>query len=278
MYTVEVKKVINSNKFRQAALSFQKNGYYTPHPKGTTAYMKYWEEETQRCLEGYTSEDGDYVSGYNYFYLNYSPILKVEETEVERNGRKVKKVDRIRNFPDFWDYDKAFFDAVEEAEREGKHLTFLKPRGVGASFKGSSMLCRNYFLIPDSKSYALTEEQEFLTKDGILTKAWEIVDFVNEHTAWTKKSQKVNTKLHKRASFVIDNGATSLEVGYKSEIIGVSLKNDPDKHRGKRAKLMIFDEVGLMSNPKHAYTTARHGVEEDGVAYGLCILQGTGVS
>lgn len=275
MYRVEVKKITNTNKFRQAAICFQTNGYYTPHPRGTTAYIKYWEEETTRCLDGY-EVDGEYISGYNYFYLNYSPILKQEEVEKVRNGKTIKVLERIREFPDYWDYDKAFFDAVEEAERTSKHLTFLKPRGVGASFKGSSMLCRNYFLIPDSKSFALTEEQEFLTKDGIITKAWEIVDFVNEHTAWTKKSQKVNTKLHKRASFVVDNGLTQMEMGYKSEIIGVSLKNDPDKHRGKRAKLMIFDEVGLMSNPKHAYTTARHGVEEDGQAYGLIILQGTG--
>lgn len=275
MYRIDVKKIINTNKFRQAAISFQTNGYYTPHPKGTTAYIKYWEEETNRCLEGFESE-GDWISGYNYFYLNYSPILIKEEVEAERNGKKFRKLENIRNFPNYWDYDKAFFDAVEEAEREGKHLTFLKPRGIGASYKGSSMLCRNYFLIPNSKSFALTEEQEFLTKDGILTKSWEIVDFINEHTAWTKKSQKVNTKLHKRASFVVDNGTTQMEMGYKSEIMGISLKNDPDKHRGKRAKLMIFDEVGLMTNPKHAYTTARHGVEEDGMAYGLIILQGTG--
>jgi hypothetical protein len=276
MYTVEVKKITNSNKFRQAAISFQKNGYYTPHPRGTTAYIKYWDEETNRCLEGYNSEDGDYISGYNYFYLNYSPILKVEESEIERNGKKVKKSERIRNFPDFWDYDKAFFDAVEEAEREGKHLTFLKPRGIGASFKGSSMLTRNYFLIPESTSLAITEEMESLTKDGILTKAWDIVDFINEHTAWTKKSQKVNTKLHKRASLLLDNGVTQLEVGYKSEIIGLSVKNNPDKPRGKRFKLCVIDEVGLITNPIHLYSSLRHGAEEDGSAFGLIILQGTG--
>lgn len=276
MYTVEVKKIINSDKFRQAAISYQKNGYYTPHPKGTTAHMDYWTTETDRCLNGYASEDGDTITGYHYFYLNYSPILIVNEIEIEKDGRKTKRIIRERDFPRFWDYDKAFFDAVEEAERLGKHLTFLKPRGVGASFKGSSMLCRNYFLIPDSKSYAVTEETEHLTKDGILTKSWEIVDFINEHTAWTKKSQKINTKLHKRASFVVNNGTAEMEVGYKSEIIGFSVKNDPDKGRGKRGKLCIVDEIGMVSSPIHLYSTMRHGFEEDGTAFGLIILQGTG--
>lgn len=91
MYKVEVKHTVNSDKFRPAAVSFQHNGYYSPHPKGTTAYRKFWDEETKRCLEGYTSEDGDWISGYYYFYLNYSPILIVTEKEIERNGKKIKK-------------------------------------------------------------------------------------------------------------------------------------------------------------------------------------------
>lgn len=276
MYRVEVKRTDNANKFREAALSFQKNGYYCAHPRGTTAYKKFWDEEARRCLNGYTTPDGEWISGYFYFYLNYSPIIKREEVTRVKNGKEYKKLESVRNFPDFWDYDRAFFDAVEEAENNNKHLTFLKPRGVGASFKGSSMLARNFFLVRESTSLAITEEQESLVKDGILTKCWDIVDFVNEHTAWSKKSQKINTKLHKRASLVINNGATELEVGYKSEVIGISVKNNPDKPRGKRFKLAIVDEIGLISSPIHLFSTIRHGAEEDGMAYGLIILQGTG--
>ena len=274
MYTVDIKKITNTNKFRQAAITYQKNGYYTPHPRGTTAYIEYWDIEIDRCLNGFISDDGDNITGYHYFYLNYSPILIVMEFDKDGNRYKIPK--RERNFPKFWDYDKAFFDAIEQAEITGKHLTFLKPRGVGASFKGSSMLARNYFLIPESTSIAITEETESLTKDGILTKCWDIVDFVNEHTAWSKKSQKINTKLHKRASMIIDNGVTQLEVGYKSEIMGLSVKNNPDKPRGKRFKLCVIDEIGLITSPIHLFSSLRHGAEEDGTAYGLILLQGTG--
>ena len=64
------KKIVNSDKFRQAAVHFQKYGYYTSAPKGTTEYIKYWEEEQKRSIEGYLAPDGDWCSGYNYFYLN----------------------------------------------------------------------------------------------------------------------------------------------------------------------------------------------------------------
>ncbi len=29
-----------------------------------------WDEESRRCVDGYTADDGDFISGYNYFYLN----------------------------------------------------------------------------------------------------------------------------------------------------------------------------------------------------------------
>ena len=75
------KKVINSDKFRQAAIYYEKHKVYCPYPVGTTEYVKYWDEETRRSIDGYTSDDGDFISGYNYFYLNYCPILRLVETE-----------------------------------------------------------------------------------------------------------------------------------------------------------------------------------------------------
>ena len=37
------KKVFNTDKFRQAALFFQKHGSYTLAPRGTTDYVQYWD-------------------------------------------------------------------------------------------------------------------------------------------------------------------------------------------------------------------------------------------
>lgn len=53
------KKIVNSDKFRQAALFFEKNGCYTFAPEGTTDYFNYWKQEQQRCLNGYIAPDGD---------------------------------------------------------------------------------------------------------------------------------------------------------------------------------------------------------------------------
>jgi hypothetical protein len=274
---IKVDFIEDSSIFRQAAITFEKHGYYTAAPKGTTAYKEFWDEETDRCLNGFISDSGIRISGYNYFYLNYSPIvLNRSISYTTKKGNTATKIERVRGFPRFHDYDKTFYDTVEMAEDHGKHLTVLKKRASGYSFKCASMLARNFFLIPESTSLAYASEAEYLIKDGILTKCWDMIDFINEHTAWSKKMQKTNTKMHKRASFIVDKNGVQMEMGYKSEIIGVSLKNDPQKARGKRARLILFEEGGNFPGVKTAWQIARPSVEIGANAFGLMILFGTG--
>lgn len=272
------KKILNSDKFRQAAIFFQEHGCYTLAPKGTTDYAKYWDEETNRCLYGYTAQDGDSISGYNYFYLNYSPIMKLQEVEyTDRFGDKRTRRERIFGFPRFWDYDYYYFNAVDEAESAGKHMVNLKCRQRGYSFKGASMLVRNYELIPGSKNFAVASEQKFLIGDGILTKAWQIMDFVDKHTAWSKQ-RLTSTRMERVSGFKItDEFGKQTEQGYLSSITGITLKNDPERLRGTRGKLVLFEEGGKFPNLETAWRVEQPAVEtDDGVAFGLMIAFGTG--
>lgn len=271
------RKIYNTDKFRAAAMHFQKHGVYCFAPVGSSEYIKYWEEEERRSIYGYVADDGDWISGYNYFYLNYCPITRlVKEEYKDRHGNiKTRRV-RMTEFPDFYDYDYFYFHAIEEAETNGKHLSVLKKRGAGYSFKGASMLNRNYFLIPNSKSYAIAPGSEYLTRDGILSKAWDIMSFIDDNTAWAKKRTK-STDMHRRAGVMTkDELGNEIEVGYKSEIIGVTLMNDANRARGKRGKLILWEESGSSRDILQAWQIARPSVEEDGVAFGLMIAFGTG--
>lgn len=272
------KKILNSDKFRQAAIFFQEHGRYTNAPRGTTDYIQYWEQETNRCLNGYVADDGDSITGYHYFYLNYSPIMKLEEKEyVDRYGNIRRKRERVLSFPDFWDYDYYYFNAIEQAEQEGKHMATLKCRQRGYSFKGASMLVRNYELIPGSKNFAVASEQKFLVGDGLLTKAWQIMDFVDKHTEWSKQ-RLTSTRMERVSGFKItDEFGKQTEQGYLSSITGITLKNDPERLRGTRGKLVLFEEGGKFPNLETAWRIEQPAVEtDDGVAFGLLCLFGTG--
>ena len=272
------KRVINSDKFREAAIFFQEHGCYTLAPRGTTDYNSYWDRETDRCINGYVAPDGDAITGYHYFYLNYSPIMKLQEVEyTDRYGAKRTRRERIFGFPRFWDYDYYYYHAIEEAEEQGKHMATLKCRQRGYSFKGASMLVRNYELIPGSKNFAVASEQKFLIGDGILTKAWQIMDFVDKHTDWSKQ-RLTSTRMERVAGFkVTDEFGKQTEQGYLSSITGITLKNDPERLRGTRGKLVLFEEGGKFPNLETAWRVEQPAVEtDDGVAFGLLCLFGTG--
>lgn len=268
----------DTDKFRQAAIFFQQHGCYTLAPRGTTDYNKYWEQETDRCINGYTAPDGEGITGYNYFYLNYSPIMRLKEEEyTDRDGNLRKRRQRILEFPSFWDYDYYYFCAIEQAELEGKHMAVLKCRQRGYSFKGGSMLVRNYMLIPGSKNFAIASEQKFLIGDGLLTKAWQIMDFLDKHTAWAKQ-RLVSTRMERTSGYKItDEFGKQTEQGYLSSITGITLKNDPERVRGTRAKLVLWEEGGKFPSLLDAWRIEQPSVEtDDGKAFGLMIAFGTG--
>ena len=272
------KKIYNTDKFRQSAIFFQEHGCYTLAPRGTTDYIKFWEQETNRCLNGYVAPDGDTITGYHYFYLNYSPIMKLDQVEyTDKFGNKRTRRERILGFPRFWDYDYYYFNAIEEAELQGKHMATLKCRQRGYSFKGASMLVRNYELIKGSKNFAVASEQKFLVGDGLLTKAWQIMDFVDKHTAWSKQ-RLTSTRMERVSGYkVTDEFGKQTEQGYQSSITGITLKNDPERLRGTRGKLVLFEEGGKFPNLETAWRVEQPAVEtDDGDAFGLMCLFGTG--
>ncbi len=278
-YKIPLRRTENSNKFRQAALHFLKHGVYTLLPKGSTVYKKFWDEEFRRCVEGYAAEDGDYITGYFYYYLNYCQIVVVNKKVVLRNGIEKTVSERIKGFPVFYDYDRAFFETLQHCEEESCHLVTLKKRKSGYSFKAAAILCRNFYFIRESTSIVVAAGEEFLIKDGILSKAWDMMSFMDNNTPYAKKRQAINQTMHKRASIVVDVNGVKVEKGFKSEIIGISLKNDVDKIRGKRAKIILFEEGGMFPDLLQAWQIARPSVEnDDGSAFGVLCLWGTGGS
>ena len=167
-------KLHNTDKFRQAAIFFQQHGCYTLAPRGTTDYKKYWDQETDRCLNGYTAPDGEGITGYNYFYLNYSPIMRLKEEEyTDREGNLRKRRQRILEFPSFWDYDYYYFCAIEQAELEGKHMAVLKCRQRGYEQPYSELVATpNGFVQMGS----LKVGDEIWNPDGKTTKVLEIYE------------------------------------------------------------------------------------------------------
>lgn len=92
---------INTQVFREEGTHFTKYGYYISDPWGSPAWLDYWTEQRRRCINGYTV-GGVTITGEHYFYLNFCPILKVEDSSQKRSRK-------VSGFPDFWDGDYNYF-------------------------------------------------------------------------------------------------------------------------------------------------------------------------
>ena len=267
-------KIFNNSKdFSPAAEAYKDYGKYCKYPFNSSIrsrYYNFWVEERRRCLEGY-SVSGDYITGYHYFYLNYCPIWLVEESTDNE-----ELVSKVFDFPKFYDGDYKYFHYIDEAEKSGLNGVVLKSRRRGYSSKGASMLNRNYFFIPGSKSYAIAFDKQYLNVDGVISKAWEMMDFIDNNTAWTKRRGYKNQDMHRRASYKKIFWGLHSERGYRSEIIGLSLKDKPDKIRGKAGKLILFEEAGVFPDLLQAWNIALRSMRQGTKNIGLMIAFGTG--
>lgn len=298
---------VNTQCFREQAVYFEKYGRYDDGVYGTIYHNKFWERERERCEHGYET-GGIRISGYHYNYLNYGRIIEVQEVDGKANklygsvsknrdvhARKAGK--RVESFPSFWDLDYVYYTALDIAEYGitdedyellpmelnimpdsrggGLHMVWLKPRGVGASWKGANLATRNFTVIRGSMSYMVASDKAFLDGDGLYTKFLAQNDWLIDNAVGLGKlSEYKNSRsdMHMRAS-VKNNGK---EVGYKSEVIGISLKDDFEKVRGKRGKVILYEELGKFPNANRAWQINRQSVEESSTTFGTMIGFGTG--
>lgn len=262
-------------EFTATAQHFNEHKTYTREPVKSKKWYDFWREERRRCIEGYNI-GRDYITGYHYFYLNFSRILKSKVVKENEEGQN--QAERIEAFPDFWDGDYDFFHYLDEAEKSGQHAMLLGSRGKGKSLKTGSMLVRNYEHFRNSKNYAYAYSEEFLTNDGIISKAWYMMDFISNNTPWAKSRDEENSGLHRKASKkVLNNGVwTTHPRSYNSEIMGVVVGDRLDKARGKRGKLIIYEEIGMFKKSNRAWNMNRPSMEDGKNTFGLMLAIGTG--
>lgn len=266
--------------FRQSRIRFDTTGKFTqarPSRNPKSQFMVFWLREIERCWNGMVREcDGEWISGNNYYYWNFATIKKALVDE------ETKRADRVDGCPNLYDGDYLFFHYLEHARNQGMHASCLKARGLGYSFKAGSLLARNFVLGESKKAkrktnnIALAEVDEYLVKDGVLNKFIDTVDFNGEVTPFPNRRDKKDSMNDKHWVMSYIDAEDLKEKGTRNQVMGVTLKGDPEKARGKRANLIIWEEAGKFKNFLKAWGIARPSVEHNGYAFGLMLAFGTG--
>jgi hypothetical protein len=245
-----------------------KTGKYCNEVYGSKKYNLYWEEQIERCLHGYINPVTKvHIEGYHYGFLNFKPMKIIENP----NSAVSRRVDA---FPRFWPIHYFYFKCLEYAKQKGLNNILLKPRGTGFSELHSWMASSDYSFRPQDPSFFFVADKGFLDKDGILTKCWQNLDFLNSETerAFLHHRGKKDNELHKRASYIDPTNGAEIRTG--GDIIG-RIIDHVRKVRGARGTV-YWEESGSFPLFIDAWIATRALVEQGGVKFARQIAWGTG--
>tara|TARA_R110002050_G_scaffold116946_1_gene233604 strand:- start:30891 stop:32906 length:2016 start_codon:yes stop_codon:yes gene_type:complete len=259
-----VPSFVNTREFSCEAKNFIKNGYYTNSPPGTYAYREYWDEQTKRCMDGF-SLGGVRITGAHYFYLNFTQIkATVKQGKIER---------KILTFPSFLDMDYYYFMECELARQNGQGVIVAKARRKGFSYKNGALCVYQYNFFRDSTSIIGAYLQAY--SGATMSMAFEMLNFINKYTAWGKRRNPDRRDFVKaRFKEVVDG--KEVWNGYNSEIFTLTFKDNFSAAIGKTADLMLFEEAGKFPNLINAYMVTAPVFRDGNVMIGMPLIFGTG--
>lgn len=285
----------NMDYFRPSAIHYEEYGTFTnlkPNANPNSEYGKWVREERRRIWDGYVREsDGEWVTGYMYWFLNYSPMMlsKIREYK-DKNGkkRKSKRADRVEALPECWEGIYWRFHCLDQASNGGlynnfeggQHMAELASRGKGKSYSLASIL-NHIFVVGENeeahekvKGIVTAYQKEYLTKDGVLNKFVDMANFCATNTQFPRKRLKSSLQ---EMTWIMGYKDVELDIekGTQNTVLGVSSKDDESKLRGKRAAKILIEEFGTFPRLVDLYNVLLPSVQEGDIVFGQIYMLGT---
>lgn len=285
----------NMDYFRPSAIHYEKYGTFTslrPNANPNSEYGKWVREERRRIWNGYVREsDGEWITGYLYWFLNYSPMMlsKIREYK-DKDGkkRKSKRADRVESLPECWEGIYWRFHCLDQASNGGlynnfeggQHMAELASRGKGKSYSLASIL-NHIFVVGENeeahekvKGIVTAYQREYLTKDGVLNKFVDMANFCAANTQFPRKRLKNSLQ---EMTWIMGYKDVELDIerGTQNTVLGVSSKDDESKLRGKRAAKILIEEFGTFPRLVDLYNVLLPSVQEGDIIFGQIYMLGT---
>ena len=285
----------NMDYFRPSAIHYEKYGTFTnlrPNANPNSEYGKWIREERRRIWDGYVREsDGEWVTGYLYWFLNYSPMMlsKIREYK-DKDGkkRKSKRADRVESLPECWEGIYWRFHCLDQASNGGlynnfeggQHMAELASRGKGKSYSLASIL-NHIFVVGENeeahekvKGIVTAYQKEYLTKDGVLNKFVDMANFCATNTQFPRKRFKNSLQ---EMTWIMGYKDVELDIerGTQNTVLGVSSKDDESKLRGKRAAKILIEEFGTFPRLVDLYNVLLPSVQDGDIIFGQIYMLGT---
>ena len=254
------------NWFTETKELFNRTGYYCEAPYGSKAFKEFWNMQFDRCRNGMTSH-GYTITGDHYFFLNFYRLPNLKTTKAG-TGRSI-------DFPSFYEAQYQWFHYLEMCKRLRKNAALMKARGLGFSEMNASLAANMYTCRDNSTTIIAANLKKYV--EDTLSKVWNALSFLNDCTGdgFSQLSQVINNAFQRKASYIEMRNGIKIESGSKALIKGI-VADQPNKIRGDRCDLLLYEEGGSWVNSTKAFIQGDALIHIQGEQFGYKVIGGTG--
>lgn len=278
-------KFINTSLFTEVAQHYDEHGVYTKYKEGSLEYDKFWKREGLRRRAGMIApckllKDGTIVdlriTGDHYNFLNYGRMVRTPNEE-EKRIQKQKGYTRFKDvagFPRFWDGHYWQFKYEEFCDNNGFNDISLKARRKGFSYIKGSVAANLVNSTPNMSVVIAAYLTDYLEEpDAICDMTKKMLDWYENQTEW-KRGYLSEDLLEIELGYKMRHTGHK-SYGYRSKVIGVTLKDNPSAPIGKKSQKVIYEEMGACANLKQSLDLILSNTESGAIKVGRISVFGT---
>lgn len=248
--------------FNEQARFFEKYNFYCDKPFRSKDFIKYWNDEKDKCRNGviFKGKQTWYLTRDYYMWLNFLPIYN---KEIKAYGfAKVRDAQ----------YHMALYELL--AELHNKHSAILKKRQIASSYFHMGKIINQYWFEAGSVCKIGASLKDYINDKGSWKFLEEYKDFLNEHTAWYRPSNPEKVLLWQQQIEVkIANRKTSK--GLKSKIQGASFEKSATTGVGGPTTYFFHEEAGIAPKMMDTYEYLRPAMSSGMMTTGMFIAAGS---
>lgn len=250
-------------EWQEQAMLWNKLGYYCKAPFRSKDFIKYWNDQKNKCRMGviYKSKgESWYLSRDYYMWLNFLPIFDKEKNKYD--------------FPLIWDvqYHMALYEIL--AELNNKHAAILKKRQIASSYFHTAKLINQYWFEEGAKLKMGASLKDYINLKGSWKMVQEYSDFLNEHTAWVRPHNPGKVMDWTQQIEITKNGR-DIKKGLKSTLTGHTFEKDSTSGVGGPCRYFFHEEGGIAPKADETYEFMRPALHSGMITTGMFIIAGS---
>ena len=249
--------------FNEEAQNFNSQKYYCSKPFRSKDYLKYWEDQKEKCREGviyYGKKHIWYITRDYYMWLNFLPIFDKEEKHY--GFAKVRDAQ----------YHMALYEIL--AELHHRHVAILKKRQIASSYFHMGKVINQFWFEEGSICKIGASLKDYINDKGSWKFLEEYKTFLNEHTAWYRPTNPAKVLLWEQKIEVRINDRKTNK-GLMSKIQGASFEKNPTTGVGGPCTYFFHEEAGIAPKMNQTFEYIRPAMTSGMMTTGMFIAAGS---